>query len=144
MSAEANAATARRIVEEAWNQGNLGVIDECCKQDVVDHDLAMHEDLSGAEAGKERVQQYRDAMPDLHVEIQDLVAQDDEVVTRWTAAGTNDGELMGMSPTHKRVTITGMSIDRFDADGRLVESWDQWDYMGFMQQLGMTQEGAQA
>ena len=54
--------------------------------------------------------------------------------------GTNTGSLMGMPPTGRHVEITGTSIDRFDADGQLVESWDQWDNLGFMTQLGISAE----
>jgi steroid delta-isomerase-like uncharacterized protein len=137
MNAEANAATARRILEESWNQGNLDVLDQLCAPDCVDHDLSTHEEIYGLDANKERVRGYRAAMPDLHVTIDDLIASGDRVVTRWRASGTNEGELMGNPPTHRHAEFTGMSIDRFDADGRLVETWDQWDVMSFMQQLGM-------
>jgi steroid delta-isomerase-like uncharacterized protein len=142
MSAEANAATARRILDEAWNKGNIDLLDELCAPDCVDHDLATHEEVQGLQANKERVRGYRTAMPDLHVAIDDLVASGDRVVTRWHATGTNDGELMGNPPTHRRMEITGMSIDRFDADGRLAETWDQWDNLVFMQQLGLVPEMA--
>jgi steroid delta-isomerase-like uncharacterized protein len=146
MSAEANAAATQRILEEAWNNGNFGVLDELCAADCVDHDLAMHEEVSGLEANKERIRGYRAAMPDLHVTIDDLVASGDRVVTRWHASATNDGELMGNPPTHRHVEFTGMSIDRFDSDGRLAETWDQWDNLLFMQQLGLapTMETQQA
>lgn len=137
MSAEENAATARRILDEAWNGGRLDVLDELCAPDCVDHDLAMHEDARGLATNKERIRAYRAAMPDLHVTIDDLVADGDRVVTRWHASGTNDGELMGNPPTHRRTEFTGMSIDRFDADGRLAETWDQWDNLTFMQQVGL-------
>lgn len=137
MNAEANAATARRILEEAWNAGNLEVLDELCAPDCVDHDLSSHEEVIGLEANKERVRGYRAAMPDLHITIDDLVAGGDRVATRWHASGTNDGELMGNPPTHRHLEITGMTIDRFDMDGRLVETWDQWDNLSFMQQLGL-------
>ena len=140
MTAEANAATARRVVE-AWNTGNLDVLDELLAPDYVDHDLSTHEDVQGVEANKERVRAYRAAMSDLRVTIDDLVAGGDRVASRWHATGTNDGELMGNPLTNRALEITGMSIDRFDADGRLVETWDQWDNLGFMQQLGLAPAG---
>lgn len=138
MSVEANATAARRILEEAWNAGNLDVLDQLCASDCIDHDLSTHEEVGGLEANKKRIRGYRAAMPDLRVTIDDLVATDDRVVTRWHVSGTNDGELMGNPPTHRHVDFTGMSIDRFDANGRLVETWDQWDNLAFMQQLGLT------
>ena len=144
MSAEANVAASQRIIEEAWNEGNLAVIDQICAPDCVDHDLSTHDEIRGIEAAKERTRMYRMAMPDLRVSIDDVVAREDEVVIRWTARGTNEGELMGNAPTHRPVEMTGISIDRFDAEGKLVEVWDQWDYLGFMHQLGRTPQLAQA
>jgi steroid delta-isomerase-like uncharacterized protein len=140
VSAEDNAAAARRVVDEGFNQGRLEVVDEVCGPDVVTHDPAEEEDLRGAEAHKARIDGYRTAMPDLVVTIDEIFASGDLVASRWTARGTNDGELMGMPPTHRPVEITGMTIDRFDSDGRLVETWDQWDNAGFMGQLGISPE----
>ena len=146
MSAEANAATARRIGEEAFSKGRLEVLDEILSPQVVSHDPAEPEDVRGIEAHKERIRMYRAGFSDLVVTFDDVIPAGDTVVTRWTASGTNDGEVMGMPPSGKRVTITGMSIDRFDTDGKIVETWDQWDNVGFMAQLGVMPElaGAQA
>jgi steroid delta-isomerase-like uncharacterized protein len=142
MSEEANAAAARRVIEEGFSQGRLEVIDEVCSPDVVSHDPAEDSDVVGADAHKERIQGYRTAMPDMVVTAHDVVAQGDRVVIRWSVRGTNDGELGGMPPTGKTVEITGLSMDRFDDDGKLVETWDQWDNAGFMAQLGITPEMA--
>jgi steroid delta-isomerase-like uncharacterized protein len=144
VSAEANAAAAKRVVDEGFNHGRLEVIDELCSPDVVSHDPAEPEDVRGIEAHRERIRAYRTAMSDLEVLVEDIVASGDRVATRWRARGTNDGELMGMSPTGKHIEITGMSIDRFDADGKIVETWDQWDNAGFMVQLGLAPEAARA
>jgi steroid delta-isomerase-like uncharacterized protein len=140
MSAEANAATARRVVDEAFNEGRLDVIDEVSSPDIVTHDPAEPEDLHGTEVLKERVNRYRTAMPDLHITFDDVFATEDRAAMRWTVRGTNDGELEGMPATHRKVEITGNSIDRFDADGKIVETWDNWDNAGFMAQLGITPE----
>jgi steroid delta-isomerase-like uncharacterized protein len=140
MSEESNAAAARRIIEEGFSQGRLEVFDEVCAPDVVSHDPAEAEDLRGVEAHKERCQGYRTAMSDLQVTVDDVFASGDKVAMRWTARGTNDGELMGVPATGKSVQMTGTSIDRFDADGRIAETWDQWDNAGFMSQLGISPE----
>jgi steroid delta-isomerase-like uncharacterized protein len=142
MSAEANAAAARRIAEEGFNQGRLEVFDEVCSPDVVSHDPAEAEDVHGVEAHKERVRQYRAAMSDLKVVFDDVFAAGDKVASRWTARGTHDGELQGIPPTGRKIVITGISIDRFDEHGKLVETWDQWDNAGFAAQLGFTPETA--
>jgi steroid delta-isomerase-like uncharacterized protein len=140
MSAEDNAEAARRILEEGFSEGRLEVFDEVCSPDVVSHDPAESEDVRGIDAHKERCQGYRTAMPDLTVTVEDQIAAGDKVAIRWRARGTNDGELMGMPPTGRPMQITGNSIDRFDADGQLVETWDQWDNAGFMSQLGISPE----
>jgi predicted ester cyclase len=65
------------------------------------------------------------------------------VTTRWTAAGTQDGELMGMPASGKQVVVSGITIDRFE-DGMIVEGWTSRDTLGMMQQLGLVPETAQA
>ena len=140
MSAESNAEAARRVIEEGFTQGRLEVFDEVRSPDVVSHDPAEPEDVRGIDAHKQRAQAYRTAMSDLVVSVEDMIASEDGVATRWRARGTNDGELMGMPPTGRQVDITGISIDRFDADGKVVETWDQWDNAGFMTQLGISPE----
>jgi steroid delta-isomerase-like uncharacterized protein len=78
---------------------------------------------------------YRAAFPDLQFTVEDIIDQDDRVVIRWSSRGTHQGELMGLAPTGKIVTVTGISIDRF-ADGKVAESWTNWDVLGLMRQLG--------
>jgi steroid delta-isomerase-like uncharacterized protein len=142
MSVQTNEAAARRALD-AFNTGDLEALDEVCSPDYVDYDPADAGGVArGIEAGKEKVQRYRTAMSDLSVTIEELIATDDAVITRWRAKGTNDGELMGMPATGKVVEITGTSIDHFDSDGLITESYDQWDNAGFMQQLGVSAEVA--
>jgi predicted ester cyclase len=76
------------------------------------------------------------AFPDLHVQLDDMVADGDKLVSRYTVHGTHDGELMGIPPTGKQVSIGGIAIDRFE-DGQSVEHWEVFDQMGMMQQLGV-------
>jgi steroid delta-isomerase-like uncharacterized protein len=144
MSADANAATAKRVLDEAFNEGRIDVLDEILSPDMVSHDPAEPEDVRGVEAHKERVRKYRDAMSDLHVTLEDIFASGDRVCSRWTVRGTNDGELEGMPATGRKIELAGLTIDRFDDDGRIVEAWDNWDNAGFMQQLGITPEMAAA
>ncbi len=71
----------------------------------------------------------------MHIVIDDQIAEGDRVVTRWTARGTHKGEWMGIAPTGKPVTVTGILISRF-AGGRVVEEWENYDALGMMRQLG--------
>ena len=136
MSAEENKALARRVLEEMFNKGNLDVADDLLAPDYVDHDPAMPEDIHGPEGFKEYVGAYRSAFYDLHPEIEEQIAEGDLVATRWTGTGTHDGELAGIPPTGKRVTLPGMEIVRISG-GKLVEGWEGYDSMNLMRQLGV-------
>jgi steroid delta-isomerase-like uncharacterized protein len=131
-----NKATARRGYE-AWTSGDLDAYDEIIAPDARDHDAQNpNAGTLGPEGAKQTAEMYRAAFSDTRFEIDQQLADGDYVITRWTATGTNDGELMGMPATGKRVTITGISIDRFEG-GKIAESWSNWDTLGMMQQLGV-------
>ena len=134
MSAE-NKALARRLVEEAFNAGRLDVTEELVASDFVGHDPSLPEEVRGPAGVKELIAGYRAAFPDIRITIEDQIADGDYVVSRWSGTGTHQGELMGMPATGKQATVTGITIDRI-VDGRIVESWDNWDTLGMMQQLG--------
>ncbi|MDQ4026017.1 MAG: ester cyclase [Actinomycetota bacterium] len=138
-----NKAVARRMVEELLVAGNFEIAEELVDQNYVGHDVASPEPIRGPEGLKQQVKGYRDAFPDLQLTIEDQVAEGDKVATRWTATGTHRGDLFGMSPTGKQTTVGGITIDRFTG-GKIVESWDNWDALGLMQQLGAIPEMAQA
>jgi steroid delta-isomerase-like uncharacterized protein len=120
-------AVTRRDVAEAWNAGRVEVYDESLTDDCVAHDPNRPEPARGREAFKQIVLSFRGAVPDLHVEIDDLIACDNKVVTRWTATGTE-------RDSGRRIEVTGITIDRF-RDGRVAESWTQWDRIGLQDQL---------
>ena len=96
MSAE-NKALSRRLLEEAFNAGNTDVVDELVATDFVNHDSALPEPTVGQDAAKASIQGYRAAFPDLRLTIEEQIAGDDLVATRWSAKGTQEGELMGMA-----------------------------------------------
>ena len=141
MSAE-NIATARRLIDEAFNQGNLDVIDEVSADNFVDHDQLMGD--QDREAAKQSIAGYREAFPDIHITIEDIFAADDKVVYRWTGQGTFENEMMGLQPTHEQGDpVTGITIDRFEG-GKVVESWTQWDTLTFMRDIGAIPQEAPA
>ena len=136
MSAESNKALSRRLLEEAFNVGNIDVIDELVTTDFVNHDAALPEAMVGPDAAKATISGYRSAFPDLRITIEEQIADEQGVATRWSAKGTHEGDLMGMAPTGKQATVTGITIDRI-VDGRIAESWTNWDTLGMLQQLGV-------
>lgn len=131
---EENIAISRRVFEEVWSGGDMDVADETATEDFVDHDpLGGERDLA---AVKEAIAGYRAAFPDLEITILDIFAAGDKVVIRWQADGTFENEFMGFEPTgEKGEPVEGISIDRFE-DGRIAESWGQWNVLRFMQNIG--------
>ncbi|HZG64205.1 MAG TPA: ester cyclase [Rubrobacteraceae bacterium] len=133
---EQNKAIARRAIEEVFSaQGNLDVADEIFAPNYVHHDPASPEDIRGPEGAKEFAGMYRTAFPDVQLSTQDQIAEGDMVATRWVANGTHQGEIMGIAPSGNRVTVAGTSIDRI-VDGKIEETWDNYDALGMMQQIG--------
>ncbi len=134
---EQNKALARRGFEEVWNQGKLSVIDELVAPNATFNDPNVPGGkFTGPEGLKQFVQIYRGAFPDVHIRIDDQIAEGDKVVTRWTGTGTHKGDLMGIKPTNKFATVTGCDVERYQ-NGKVVESWANYDLMGMMQQLGV-------
>jgi hypothetical protein len=76
------------------------------------------------------------AFPDLHIDVEDMIAEGDKVVARVTASGTHQGEFMGIAPTGNRVEFSAIDIARI-AEGKIVEHWSNSDQLGMMQQLGV-------
>jgi predicted ester cyclase len=125
---------ARQLFEEPW-KGNFDVIDKYVDTSYTGYDPSLPEPVRGPKGFKEFVQQYLSAFSDGRVTVDQQFAEGDFVATRWTGRGTHDGDLMGIAPTRKQVTVTGISISRFQ-NGKLVEDWSAWDTLGMLQQVG--------
>ncbi len=134
MSEEQMKTNDRRLYEEAWNQGNMSVVDDLIAPNYVGHDPLSP--IHGPEGFKQYIEMIRSAFPDAHMTIEEQIAEGDKLVTRWTATGTHRGPLMGIPPTEKHVTVTGIVIGRYE-NGKVVESWGNWDTLGMLQQLGV-------
>jgi steroid delta-isomerase-like uncharacterized protein len=135
MSTEENKAIVRRLNDEVWSKGRLEVIDELIADDFVATVVGAPEQIRGRQGFREFVVMYRTAFPDLRITVDEQIAEGDIVVTRWTASGRNDGELMGMPATGKQATTAGVNINRISG-GKLVEGWGLFDQLGLLQQLG--------
>jgi predicted ester cyclase len=130
-----NAEASKRIIDEILGAGNYDLADELIASDARGHDPALPQPTIGPEGLKEAARGYRAAFPDLKLTSEQVIAEGDYVAIRWTARGTHKGELFGIAPTGKQATVTGISIDRW-ANGKIVESWVNWDTLGLLQQLG--------
>ena len=133
MSTEENKAHARRAYE-ALNQRDLAAFYELITPGIVLHNASMT--IQGLEAYKQFVSMYFAAFPDLHFTVEDIIAEGDEVVVRTTGMGTHKGDLMGIAPTGKQVTVSAINIIRV-VNGKAVEEWLNNDDLGLLQQLGV-------
>ena len=135
MSTDQNKATARRLLDEVWNKGNLKVLDESVAADAAHHDPNTPI-APGPEGMKQVASLYRGAIPDLRFEVQQEIAEGDYVVQRVIASGTQRGDLPGVPATGKYSKIEGVVITRFK-DGKVAEDWSLFDQIGMLQQLGV-------
>jgi steroid delta-isomerase-like uncharacterized protein len=135
---ESNKATFSRF-HDVVNSGNAEsiskMIDELVQPDALIR-TPVPLDVTGAEALKHVWAVLLEAFPDLHLTVEDMIAEGDKVVVRNTVTGTHRGEYMGLPPTGKSVTYNEIFIFRF-VDGRIVETWGVVDVLSQMKQLGM-------
>lgn len=142
MGAETNTNIVRRVTEEPW-RGDYGVIDRFVADGFVGHDPSQPEPVRGPDGLKAFIDTYRTAFRDARITVEASFADGDWVATRWTGRGIHEGALMGVAPTGKEVTVTGLSMTRV-ADGKIVEDWSNWDALGMLIQLGAVPEPARA
>lgn len=131
---EQNKTTIRRFWEEVFNARNLDAIDSLFTTDCLHHGLDGQE-MQGKENLRRSLNLYFKAFPDIHASVEDIFAEGDQVVSRATCRGTHQGELMGVGPTGKQVSITILCVSRFVGE-RIAEDWG-------MLQLGVTPPAAQ-
>ena len=136
---ELNKKVVRRLFEEVWNKGNLPLADELFTPNYAHHDASTPDVGRGPESEKKRATLYRTAFPDMQLNIEDIIAEGETVMARWSCRGTHKGDLSGIAPTGKQVNFSGVSIARF-ANGKMAEGWVNWDALGLMQQLGVVPE----
>ena len=135
MSIQENKALCARPHEEIFNQGNLALADEIFSPDFTWHEAHLPPLPQGPESIKTFATVLRGAFPDLHLNLEDIVAEGDRVVNRWTFQGTHQGEFYGVPPTGRTVSISGIDIWRV-RDGKIVENQQVVDNLGLLQQLG--------
>lgn len=135
MSAAENSALVRRFIEEIFNKGNLEVAEEMLTPDYQHHDPTTNEFGSGIEGFKQMISLYRQSF-NLQIVLEDQIATEEKVVDRWTGHGTHQGAFLGMAPTGKKISATGISIHRIEGN-KIAETWNNYDALGIFQQLGM-------
>jgi steroid delta-isomerase-like uncharacterized protein len=136
---EQNKTIVRRLFEELWNKGNLPVADELIAPTYAHHDAATSDVGRGPESEKKRVTLYRTAFTDLRLTVEDIIAEGETVMARWSCRGAHKGDLNGIAPTGKQFAISGVTVCRI-SNGKVVEGWVNWDALSLMQQLGVVPE----
>jgi steroid delta-isomerase-like uncharacterized protein len=138
MSEDATRKLFQRYFDVVANEGNLDVADEIFASDYQHHDPANPDPrpMIGPQAVRDHLTGLKGAFPDLVFDVEDMLADDEGIVVRWTARGTNTGDYFGMPATGKPIEITGMNTWRV-RDGKAVEGWVNRDDIGLLQQLGV-------
>jgi len=134
MSAEENKAIIRRWFEEYWNANTPDVADE-----LIHPDYPNAEGSSGAEGYKQGLAFWRRVLPDQQFTLDEVIAEGDTVIVRWTSIGTHHGDWatpIGTVPaTGKLTTVPGTSTYHL-RDGKIIQDWNHIDFLGMLQQLG--------
>ena len=145
MSLEANKEIVRRFFEEVWNNKNLDYIDVVYTPDFQLHALWQNMAMGGAgnaetPTAKQVIGNWHKGLPDLHMSIDDQVAEGNFVVTRHTSSGTHTGAFMGIPPTGNFAKASGITIMRLEGD-KIAETWTSWDVIAMLQGFGVIPKG---
>jgi steroid delta-isomerase-like uncharacterized protein len=139
MRSEDNKAVLRRFFEEAWHRKNADIADQLFTPDYVLHDPGNPWLSPGPRGIREMITAYNQAFPDAHFNVEQQVAEDDWVVTRWVVRSTHQGSLLDVQATGRESGTSGILFSRLD-DGRIREEWTQWNQHGLLQKLGAARE----
>lgn len=135
MSDKTTNIAAQEAFGQAANTGNFDAFDDLVATDVVDHDPAPGQ-AAGPDGYKAFFGDLRTAFPDMKIEVETLVADDDRVAFAYTLTGTNDGPFQGHDATGRSISVRGLQISRF-SNGKMVERWGSSDELGIITQLGL-------
>ncbi len=134
MSPEQNKTLVLKFYE-VFDQQDIEQGRKLMSADIISRGLDT-EPLIGIDAVLQYGQQMFSAFPDGRHILEDVIAEDDQVVTRGTFTGTHQGELMGIPPTGKQIQFAVIHVDRV-VDGKIIEHWGQGNALDLMQQLGI-------
>jgi predicted ester cyclase len=136
MSVEENKVIVRRFYEEVMNNGDVELLNELMDAEFDDHGEALFGSPHGREVIKQGIIATRSILPDLHVSIEEMIAEDDMVAVRGIMRCTHQGEWLGVTPTGNELTWKGIAMFRL-ANGRLMQRWFNSDGLSIVQQLGL-------
>jgi steroid delta-isomerase-like uncharacterized protein len=138
MMAISNKDVVKRLYKEVWNERKLNVAEEVISKSHALIDPTFTGSAVGPAAYKTQVQRFVAAFPDLRFSVEDYICEKDKVVASWTITGTHKGEVFGIAPTNKKVSVPGITIHQL-SNGKILDSQAVWDAHGLMIQLGIAQ-----
>lgn len=124
------------FIQALFTRGELDAVDRYLDPRFVNHDSPFPGAPGSREGMRQAAVMFREAAPDWHADVHQLIAEDDIVVERFTASGTHTGVLLGVAPTGRTLVLDGINIWRIDGE-RIVDRWGRLDYLGLMRQLGL-------
>jgi steroid delta-isomerase-like uncharacterized protein len=137
MSAEENVQIMRRWFQEVWNEGRTETLYELFSPEGVAHGQESAEaELRGPQEFEGFVRKIRGAFSEIQLTVEDVFAAGDKGVLRWSGVMKHTGDALGMPASQRTVRLRGITLVRF-AGGKVVESWDNWDQLGMLQQIGV-------
>ena len=129
-----NKLVIAKAIVDVLNKGQFEIVDELFADELVEHDPYQTKTKSPKESFIAAVITFRSAFPDGIMTIEKQIAEGDFVSTRWSKTGTHKGEFMGIPPTNRKITFTGIFFDRLE-NGKIVETWANYDLFGLLQQI---------
>lgn len=135
MSTGENKSIAKRFIQ-IWGNGNLDIIDELADPLITVNYPVLPQIINGKKMFKKVMEGFRIAFPDSSLEIEEVIAENDNVVIGWTFSGTHKGNLSSIPATNKRVKWTGITIYQI-IDGKVVKEKGEEDFLGFLRQIGV-------
>ena len=135
---EENKQLVRRWFEEVWNNGRSELIEEMFDENGIAHGLSDDpaKPIRGPKDYTPFYKQFREAFPNMMIEVEDMVAEGDKVTARCSVRGKHEGNFRGIAATKSPIEFTGMTIVRI-ADGKIVEAWNNFDFATLNKQLGL-------
>lgn len=124
-----------RLVVDLFRTGDAAIAEEVLAADYVDH-TPSHPELRGVENVKRSVAEWRAAFPDTRTVVEDAVVEGETVAVRWRTDATHRGEFMGLPATGRRISVASFGFFRLSG-GRIVESWDTYNVLELLEQLGV-------
>jgi steroid delta-isomerase-like uncharacterized protein len=143
MSVETQKGLVQRFFAEVFNQQDTASATALIAASFIAHHPAFPDGIRGSAGIMQMLSTFRAGLPDLRYTVDDLIAEGDKVAARWSAGGSHQGVFLGVPPSGKAVTITGIDIFRI-ADYQLVEAWVNSDFLGLLQQIGAIPAAGQA